>query len=44
MSEDKNSLPDNKKGEQDTLSKVLTLVPLIELILHIVEFLLDLWK
>jgi hypothetical protein len=44
MAEEKDRLPEDKKGEQGTLPKVLALVPLFELILHIVEFVLGLWR
>ncbi|GHV54067.1 hypothetical protein FACS1894216_13300 [Synergistales bacterium] len=46
MPDGKQNLPEDKKeGEQDSLlSKVLRLVPLFELILHLIEIILDLWR
>ncbi|GHV56755.1 hypothetical protein FACS1894216_20920 [Synergistales bacterium] len=45
MSEDNDQLPGKEEREQGSiLSKVLSLVPLFELILHIIEFILDLWR
>jgi hypothetical protein len=44
MSEDEKHLPEDKTEEQGWLSQVLDLVPLFELILHIVEFILGLWR
>ncbi|GHV54092.1 hypothetical protein FACS1894216_13400 [Synergistales bacterium] len=45
MPEGKQNLPEDKKeGEQGTLSTVLRLVPLAELILHLIEIIIDLWR
>jgi hypothetical protein len=43
MPKGKHILPDEKR-EQGTLRRVLDLVPLFELILHIIEIILDLWR
>jgi hypothetical protein len=44
MSEDEKHLPEDTTEEQGYLRRVLDLVPLFELILHIVEFILGLWR
>jgi hypothetical protein len=45
MSKDKQRLPKKKRGNKRLLlSKVLALVPLGELFLHIIKFLIDLWR
>jgi hypothetical protein len=44
MSKDKNRLPDNKKEEQDRLSKVTSLAPLFELVIRILEMVLKILR
>ncbi|GHV56449.1 hypothetical protein FACS1894216_20370 [Synergistales bacterium] len=45
MPDGKQNLPEDKKeGEQGWLSTVLRLVPLVELILHLAEFILSFWR
>jgi hypothetical protein len=43
MSKDTDRRPDNKKEEQDTLTKVISLAPLFALILQILELLLKIF-
>ncbi|GHV53816.1 hypothetical protein FACS1894216_12550 [Synergistales bacterium] len=46
MPDGKQNLPEDKKEEEQgsLLSKVLALVPLVELILHLAEFILSFWR
>ncbi|GHV54086.1 hypothetical protein FACS1894216_13380 [Synergistales bacterium] len=46
MPDGKQNLPEDKKeGKQGSLlDKVLALVPLMELILHLAEFILSFWR
>jgi hypothetical protein len=44
MSKDRESLPENKREEQDTLTRVVHLAPLFELVIRVLELLLKILR